>query len=181
MMRTYLLGLLSLQLQDWNGYGGFLDSLSTFVDAKPTRTAMARDLALCLQAHRAWAQGQVQQALDILDSTKPEVWWIPGETTTLLQSLSVERYLRGQILESLGRDEEALSWYGGLVYDGHEIVYRAPTHFRRGVIYEKLGQVDKAREHYQRCIDWWKDCDPELRPLVDEARYRLAALRTATS
>jgi tetratricopeptide (TPR) repeat protein/predicted Ser/Thr protein kinase len=180
IMRTYLLGLLALQLQDSSRCNDYLDSLSTFVDTNPTHTAMARDLALCLRAHRAWDQGHAQQALDLLVSTKPEVWWIPGETTTLLVSLSVERYLRGLILERLGRDEEALNWYGGLVYDGHEIVYRAPAHFRRGAIYEKLGQFDKAREHYQRSIDWWKDCDPELRPLVDEARSRLAALKAAT-
>ena len=34
----------------------------------------------------------------------------------------------------------------------------------------------KAGHYYARFVELWKDCDPELRPQVDEARRRLAKL-----
>jgi hypothetical protein len=41
-------------------------------------------------------------------------------------------------------------------------------------IYERRGDRAKAAEHYGQFIELWKDCDPELRPLVESARQRLA-------
>jgi hypothetical protein len=38
------------------------------------------------------------------------------------------------------------------------------------------GNTKSATAYYARFVDLWKDCDPELRPQVDEARARLAAL-----
>jgi hypothetical protein len=39
-----------------------------------------------------------------------------------------------------------------------------------------LGEREKAADHYSRFIELWKNCDPDLRPLVEEARTRLAAV-----
>ena len=44
-----------------------------------------------------------------------------------------------------------------------------------GKIYEQKGLIDKAIEHYEKCLDLWKDADPGL-PEVDEARQSLAKL-----
>ena len=49
--------------------------------------------------------------------------------------------------------------------------------FRSGEIYENLGEMDKAVENYRRFIEYWKDCDPELRPMVEDAQARLALLQ----
>ena len=40
-------------------------------------------------------------------------------------------------------------------------------------IYERLGDQEAAAHHYARVIDLWKDCDPELRPLVEAAERAL--------
>jgi hypothetical protein len=56
-------------------------------------------------------------------------------------------------------------------------IYLAPAHLREGEIYEKLGRPAQAADHYARFIELWKDCDPELRPTMEEARRRLARLR----
>ncbi len=44
-------------------------------------------------------------------------------------------------------------------------------------IYEKLGRRDEAIRDYERFVELWKDCDPELRPQRAEAEARLEALR----
>lgn len=56
----------------------------------------------------------------------------------------------------------------------------APAHFRRAMLYEPLGEPAKAVEHYDRFARLWRDRDPELRPMVDSARARLAALGVAS-
>jgi hypothetical protein len=72
----------------------------------------------------------------------------------------------------LQRDREALQAYRGiadqLFHSG------APAHLRLAEIYEGQGEREKAAEHYARFAELWKDCDPELRPLVEEARRRMA-------
>jgi tetratricopeptide (TPR) repeat protein/tRNA A-37 threonylcarbamoyl transferase component Bud32 len=54
--------------------------------------------------------------------------------------------------------------------------YLAGTHQRLGELYEARGDREKATQHYAKFVELWKDCDPELRPVVAEARRRLASL-----
>ena len=41
---------------------------------------------------------------------------------------------------------------------------------RLGEIYEGLGRPDEARAAYEEFVVGWKDADPELQPMVEEAR-----------
>jgi hypothetical protein len=52
-----------------------------------------------------------------------------------------------------------------------------PTSLYLGKTYEALGNVEEARRHYELFARDWQDCDPELRPLVDDARQSLARLK----
>ncbi len=73
---------------------------------------------------------------------------------------------------------EAIRWYGSLgKVLPTDIVYLAPKHLRLGELFEKLGDTKKAMYHYGRFVELWKDCDPELRPLVDAAAERLEQLK----
>ena len=57
-----------------------------------------------------------------------------------------------------------------------EFVFLAPAYLREGEIYESAKQPARAVEYYSRFIARWKTCDLELRPLVDDARRRIARL-----
>ena len=48
----------------------------------------------------------------------------------------------------------------------------AQTHYLLGLVYEKEGRENKAKEHFQKYIDIWKDADADL-PQLAEARKRL--------
>ncbi|MGD2216953.1 MAG: tetratricopeptide repeat protein [Gemmatimonadales bacterium] len=92
--------------------------------------------------------------------------------------MAAERYLMGELLDATGRSREALSWFASLGdLQAYEIAYVAPAHLRRAQIHERLGEPEEAAEHYARFIELWQECDPELRPLVEDAEARLAPLR----
>ena len=52
----------------------------------------------------------------------------------------------------------------------------AGAHKRLGELYEAKGTAARAITHYQQFTDLWKSADPELQPLVAEAKRRLARL-----
>ena len=52
----------------------------------------------------------------------------------------------------------------------------AGAHKRLGELYEAKGDIPRAIAHDQRYIDLWKSADPELQPLVGEAKRRVARL-----
>ena len=49
----------------------------------------------------------------------------------------------------------------------------AATLQRLGALYRARGEHAKARDYYGRFVDLWKDADPELQPIVTEARAAL--------
>jgi tetratricopeptide (TPR) repeat protein len=88
--------------------------------------------------------------------------------------------LRAQVLRDLGRYAEALRWASTRdPLDLDEAIYLAPWLLLQGELQERLDARHEASIAYARAVDIWKDCDPELRPRVEEARQRLEALRFA--
>ncbi len=52
----------------------------------------------------------------------------------------------------------------------------AGAHKRLGELYETKGSTAPAITHYQQFIELWKNADPELQPLVAEAKRKIARL-----
>jgi tetratricopeptide (TPR) repeat protein len=136
--------------------------------------AFVGDLGRTLRAEIARARGRPEEALATLDSA---VFWARWEDLDLAGASpfyehEYEQFARAELLDTLGRYEEALQWYQAiadrLFHSG------APAHLRLAEIYERQGERQKAVAHLARFVELWKDCDPELRPLVEEARRRMA-------
>jgi regulator of sirC expression with transglutaminase-like and TPR domain len=47
-----------------------------------------------------------------------------------------------------------------------------------GKIYEQLEEYDKALESYEYFVEYWQDADPELQPMVEEARQAIIRLES---
>lgn len=57
-----------------------------------------------------------------------------------------------------------------------DLLVLAPTYRRLGELYEARGDRAKALDYYGRFVDLWKDADPELQPIVADARTALRRL-----
>ena len=55
-------------------------------------------------------------------------------------------------------------------------VLRGQVELYLGRSAEGLGEREAAREHFSNVVRWWRQCDPELVPLREEAREALARL-----
>jgi tetratricopeptide (TPR) repeat protein len=138
----------------------------------------AQDRAHTVLAKIYFEQGNAEHAWQELEQMKIECWMQNHPSVEIFASLAYERYLRAQILKSMGRYEEAIVWLSTLgSVDECEISYKAPKHFLLAEVYEALKQPEKAIEHYNHFINLWKNCDPELLPKVEEAKARIARLK----
>lgn len=180
LINRYLLALLSARLDEEavaERYAAELERSSR----GPERVRLGPALAAGIRAQLRYQRKRFDEALEALEGIRFEV---PPELflDSPFYSQSYERYLRAETLAAVGRPEEALRWYGSFAaLTSYDLIYVAPSHLRRAQIYERLGdRVDSAR-HYARFIELWRECDPELRPLVREAARRLVALGVATA
>jgi tetratricopeptide (TPR) repeat protein len=178
--RDYLLGLVSARLGESAEAIRYANQLEARAARQGTgeasvRASRSRDYALTVRAQVAALNGEPAEALSLLETMRPEGWWdfLPR---SVLQTSAHQRFLRAEVLEALGRGEEALSWYASLGLMPGEMSYIAPAHLRRAEILERLGRPEEAVPHYRRFIDLWRDCDPELRSEVAGAEAALERL-----
>ena len=61
----------------------------------------------------------------------------------------------------------------------YDLMYAAPSHYRRAQLAEQLGDARSAAEHYRRFLALWNGADPEFKPMLDSARAGLARLAGA--
>ncbi|MCH7876158.1 MAG: protein kinase [Gemmatimonadetes bacterium] len=174
-LRKYLLGLLSARLGDPVAATRHAAELEALGGPDRAR-ALAGDLAGSIRAQVALIEGRPADALMALEQTRRQTFY-QLTLSSPFYSQAYERYMQATLLEELGQTEEALRWYSSVVGTSpNELIYLAPSHLRRAEIYERLGQPEKAAEHYARFVELWADCDPELRPVVDDAKERIARL-----
>lgn len=191
VVRPYLAGLLSVRLGDEDAVERHVRRLTALSEDESAgaraerRAAMSRDLALSVRGHWQKKAGRPEEALALLDRSDPHRWWSATSWhasvgPSALGSRAHERYLRAELLRELGRDEEALTWYGTFGWRPSDEIYLTPAHLRQGEIHERSGNLGAAAHHYRRVVRLWRDCDPELRDWVDAARAGLARLTDDT-
>ena len=176
-LRLYLLGMLSARLGEPSKALGYAAELER-ADSLFPLGVFATDQGQFVRAEVAWMGGRRQEALAVLDQAR--YWTTDSRASELNKSDSPffiqlhERFARAELLYELGRYEDALPWYRAMSYD---LLYTAPAHLRLAQIYERRGPWWKAFEHYSRFLELWRDSDPALQPVVQQARDALARLR----
>ena len=174
---SYLLGLLEAERGRYAAAERFATELVQ-LPRPPEARALAPALAHGVRARIAWERGQPSEALAELQHARVDATGVDLLGVVPFFGLPQERFLRAEVLHALGRDMEALGWYGAFgEHSAFGRIYLAPAHRRQAEIYEKLGRQGDAVQHLERFIEPWKDADPELRALVDDGRLRLERLR----
>jgi len=97
---------------------------------------------------------------------------LPAADYTREQPQSYLRYRVGQVLFDRGELDAATRYFGSFhPYD----FYTSPAEYYLGRIGEAKAERDEAAAHYRRFLTWWRDADPELRPLIERLMRREAA------
>ncbi len=182
-LRLYLLGLLTSRLGNRDGALRYADELERTGGPAEAR-AVVRALAATVRADVALESGQTEEAAKALEAVTAEVPLelvsVPLFATIREFTQEHSRHLRIVVLTAQRKPAEALRWIDASFQRApSEIAYAAPMHLQRAEIYDRLGDREKAAEHYRRFVALWRDCDPALRPRVDAARAQLARLDRA--
>ncbi len=176
-VKTYLLGILSFRLQDDS-------TLQVQIDH-------ARSRASRQDEDRTWIA--VTQILNVLQSARigdPDSairhfkegiiplpsYWYSFDSPLTTQDFS--RLVIANLLFDQGRLEDALPWYVSLFdgWDTDALIYAAPVYYQRARTLEELGNPTEAITYYTLFLEFWKDADPGLHPMVADAERRLEYL-----
>ena len=172
--RTYLLGLLGARLGRTPLVGSSVSELDG-MGGTLTAGTLGPDLARAVEGYDAWKRRETAQAIDRFESMQVHVAY-PLAFASEIYTLAFPRFLRAMALQETGRGEEAIGWFATLESSPYEIAFRGPSHLHRAEIYEQAGDAQRAIEHYRAFLALWPDADPELQPLVEQARAALARL-----
>jgi hypothetical protein len=133
-------------------------------------------LAEGVRAHVAAAQASIGEALAHLEGTRVP-FDHPLVEASPVHSRAHEQFLRADLLRALGSDDEALAQYSTFFGDAHQgHLYRAAAHLAVGRLLAGRGRRVEAVQHFERVAELWAGCEPELRPLLHEARQQVEAL-----
>ncbi|HKP48742.1 MAG TPA: hypothetical protein VJU17_01920 [Gemmatimonadales bacterium] len=170
-LRLHRLGLLDTRLGDTTAALATARALERVADSSRTGR-LAHTLAQSIRAHVAAAGGRTRAALADLDAADWET------AASVFVAEAYDRFFRAELLTDIGKDDEALGWLRSIAERAsYELVYLAPAQLRQAEIYDRHGARDEALKHYRRFIELWQNADPELQPVVDGARKRLAELK----
>jgi tetratricopeptide (TPR) repeat protein/tRNA A-37 threonylcarbamoyl transferase component Bud32 len=174
-LAQYLIGLASARVGDTEqalAAAAALERMGT----PDGQGSLVHDWASGVRATVAWRSGNVAEALGEIEHYEGRVFYQLA-TGSLFHTLAYERYLHARLLEESGRFEEALRWYGSFKGSGaSDLIFLAPSHWRRGHIYRQMGDNQAARTHYQRALELWNDADDVFLPILEEIRRQLATL-----
>ena len=173
-LRLYHLGLLSARLGDTAATLDYARRLERAGDAAlgGARSAPAREtFAHSLRARVADAAGRPAEALAELERAE----W-PRVASRFMDE-ALDRYYRADLLARLGRLDEARGWFRSIAQRAtYELVYLAPSRLHLAQLAESQRDPRRAARRYRGFLAAWRDADPELVPIVQSARRRLAEI-----
>ena len=175
LLRAYLTGMSAARTGDEAGRMTALAELETLPD--PTATmALSKGFAHSIHAEQLRQKERPGEALAALERGTRQTAFVPAWTSGFV-SQAYERYVRAELLHELGRDDEALRWYGSFGENSpYDLIYLAPSLYRQAQIHQARGQSALAKQRYARFVELWKGCDAEMQPMIADARAQLAKL-----
>jgi len=173
--RDYFRALILIQLGRVPEARDILDRMSheeDFVGLNSVR----RDAISALEAEILLRAGDRSGALEVLRTMEYEI--AHAISVSMMPEQSRSRYLRGELEMELGDVEAAKAFFVGLdepwgIWDSYQ---RPLVYQQMGRIAENEARLDDAIGYYNRLLDLWQDCDPELVPVRDEIEARRNAL-----
>jgi hypothetical protein len=179
-LRQYTVGVLSLRVRDTVTAASAATRLSEYANTSMA-TVLTRDFDRGLRARLAFHNGYPREALRILEQLEQKE--MQGDVTaTPFAARAAERFLRAEVLASMGRNTEALAWLASLGYGSvSEIPLRALAYLRQGEIHDRLGNRRHAAIHYAKFLELWENSDAVFQPVVQTARQRLSTLRSSNA
>lgn len=171
LIREYLLGRLAVKLRDEVALARHAERLARSRGAGSVHRTLAASLLHSLRAHAAAERGETTGALAQLDSATLRTWhaW---RYRSPFYAQPHDRWLRAQLLQQLGRYDDALRWYqtfdGATLFDA---LYLAPSHLRRAEILASRGQCAEASQHRRRAGRVWGAGSPEAVALARHTQF----------
>lgn len=138
---------------------------------------LASLLAGGLESEEAVQEERLGEATTILEGIfeEPGTWYEETRVSPLY-TLVRERMTLASLLRNAGDGDGALRWYGSLTRSSlGEAPFMVPSWIRRAEIHEARGEWRDAAHLYRRVMELWEEADPDLSPIVAEARARLEA------
>jgi len=161
-LKEYLAGLLAVKAGDLADAHAALDRLRTLAATRSPEAHAALDRGLA--AALARAEAGPDEALAVLARPRIELWFQVTLASPFL-SLAQERFLRAELLHEVGRDAEALGWYGSIAQRApYELVYAAPAQLRRAEIFARQGDTEAAASESEQARMRWSRADAALQP-----------------
>jgi DNA-binding SARP family transcriptional activator len=126
-LRLYLLGLIDLRLGQ---LGSAREQAALLRGLAGPAEGLVASLWLELQAAIARAEGRPEEAIQILERSRPRLWFQLTVASPFF-SLGSQRYLRAELLREVGRLEEAAGWYRSIAQRSpYELIYAGPAQRR---------------------------------------------------
>lgn len=90
-------------------------------------------------------------------------------------SQALERFRYAQVLEQLGRHQDAARWYDSFSSNSiFDLAFLPAAELERARMEERLGHRAQAAKGYRRVVELWSGGDAVVQPLVAEARAGLS-------
>ena len=180
----YCFGLTGLARQRWSDAESAANELGKLADTMTGGATLADTLtrevdrpnlyasASQLRAWSTWLRSPTLRTLDRFEATTDSLRPSDALVETADYVLGIAFLTEGD----LDRSERHLQ----LLQRWSRDVWVVPREYYLGRIAEGRGQLAEAREHYARFVRWWQDCDPELKPMWEDGRKRLASVSGET-
>jgi tetratricopeptide (TPR) repeat protein/TolB-like protein len=169
-VRTFYVGAYAADRERWADHAAAVarlreDAKSLHAAGDSASAAKAEGTALALEGYASWRRGRADEALRLLQAAQQRATGYGPEGAIN----ATIRWWLGRLLQESGRPREAERYFSSF--------WQSPlAAYHLGKVYEELEDYEKARSSYEFFAEAWRDADPELQPMVEEARAAISRL-----